>query len=157
MNLPVNTRMNVTLHHVIHACIVQRMDIANELDEAMKNFRTGGISQPELAQLSGVPQPTISRTLKGKSTPETKTLIKLARALNCTLGGYTGNSITEDGYGPSENIRELKAKEPDALPAPLDEICRLAKGLTHEGQYVLLGRVQELSGQYSKAKANLSS
>lgn len=70
-----------------HSC---EMDIANELDRAMKGFENKGISQAELAKRSGVPQPTISRTLMGNSVPETKTLIKLAKALKCTLGGYTG-------------------------------------------------------------------
>jgi len=67
------------------------MDIANQLDQAMRSYDNNkGISQAALAALSKVPQPTISRTLKGNSIPETKTLIKLARALNCTLGGYSG-------------------------------------------------------------------
>jgi len=58
------------------------MSIANQLDKAMKNYRPNGITQAELSALSGVPQPTISRTLSGDSTPETKTILKLAKALN---------------------------------------------------------------------------
>lgn len=130
------------------------MNIADQLDKAMADFRPGGISQPELAQLSGVPQPTISRTLKGKSIPETKTLIKLARALKCTLGGYTG---TETISKPSaSNVTELKCKEPEALPMPLSEIITLAKTMTTEGQYVLLGRAQEIARQFPAVKANHS-
>ena len=39
------------------------------------------LSGAELGRLSGVPQPTISRTLKGKSIPETETLSKLIAVL----------------------------------------------------------------------------
>lgn len=157
MNFPVNTQMNASLRHGIRQCIVAAMDIADELDIAMRNFRPGGISQPELAKLSGVPQPTISRTLKGKSTPETSTLVKLARALNCTLGGYAGTSQAGAGYEKTTKVRELKAREPAALPAPIDEIVRLAISMTTEGRFVLLGRAQELAGKYATAKANHSS
>lgn len=83
--------MNVILTNDYSLTHSHSMDIANQLDQAMRNYDNNkGISQAALAALSGVPQPTISRTLKGSSIPETKTLIKLARALNCTLGGYTG-------------------------------------------------------------------
>jgi transcriptional regulator with XRE-family HTH domain len=91
MNDLVNTQMNVVLLNGYSLSHSYGMDIANQLDRAMKSYGNNkGISQADLAALSKVPQPTISRTLKGSSTPETKTLIKLARALNCTLGGYTG-------------------------------------------------------------------
>ena len=58
------------------------MTIADELDAAMKAFNGGkGISQADLSKISKVPQPTISRTLKGLSEPEGKTLRKLSAAL----------------------------------------------------------------------------
>lgn len=132
------------------------MTIADELDKAMRDFRPGGITQPELAELSGVPQPTISRTLKGKSTPETKTLIKLAKTLKCTLGGYTGTAAAHKAYATT-NVRDLKTKEPDALPPQVAEILKLAKAMTPAGQYVLLGNAQQIAKAYPKAKANRSS
>lgn len=111
MNHQVNTRMNALLrsgYSLPHSC---GMDIANQLDQAMKSFDNNkGISQAALAALSGVPQPTISRTLKGNSTPETKTLIKLARALNCTLGGYTG---TEQLPAYAEPLSNYSFPNPD--------------------------------------------
>lgn len=137
------------------------MTIADELDHAMLNFRhqggRKGISQPELAALSGVPQPTISRTLKGLSTPETKTLMKLAKALGCTLGGYTGGNQASPSYAANSKVRALKVAEPEALPEPLAEILRAAKTMSREGQHVLLGQIQVLAKQYPKAKANRSS
>jgi len=128
------------------------MTIANELDKAMAGYRKGGISQAELAKLSGVPQPTISRTLKGLSVPETKTLIKLARALNCTLGGYTGGSS-----GPAQYERAaasvLVAREPLPRDPTVAAILKAVEAMTKEGQLVLLGRAQELAKQYARSKA----
>lgn len=132
------------------------MNIADQLDRAMRAYihpdGRKGISQPELSHASGVPQPTISRTLKGKSTPETKTLIKLAGALKCTLGGYTGTATNYLHHG--DTVKPLKAKEPKPIPAPIDEIVRMAMMMTTAGQYVLLGRAQELAREYPRSKAN---
>lgn len=56
--------------------------IGDALDSAMRAYAGGkGITQSQLSRISGVPQGTISRTLSGKSIPETKTLAKLASAL----------------------------------------------------------------------------
>jgi transcriptional regulator with XRE-family HTH domain len=56
------------------------MTIGNRLDQAMNAARIK--SQSELARISGVPQATISRILKGVGAkgPETETIKKLARA-----------------------------------------------------------------------------
>ncbi|VWD22208.1 helix-turn-helix domain-containing protein [Burkholderia contaminans] len=58
---------------------ILRMTIGDELDKAMR--LRGVRSQGELSRLSGVPQPTINRTLKGNTVPEFGTLKKLADAL----------------------------------------------------------------------------
>lgn len=39
------------------------------------------LSQKELAEISGVSETTISHTLSGKTTPNTKTIAKLAKAM----------------------------------------------------------------------------
>lgn len=56
------------------------MSIGDRLDQAMKAARI--TSQSELSRISGVPQATISRILKGTGAkgPETETVKKLARA-----------------------------------------------------------------------------
>lgn len=58
----------------------RRMSIGDRLDQAMKAARIK--SQSELSRISGVPQATISRILKGTGAkgPETETIKKLARA-----------------------------------------------------------------------------
>ena len=62
--------------------------ISDALDRAMKGYNGGrGIGQSELARRSGVPQPTINRTLKGKSIPETDTLSKLVSVLGIDAFG----------------------------------------------------------------------
>lgn len=66
--------------------------IADRLDHLMK--LRGVRSQSELARRSGVPQATISRTLKGGSVPELETIKKLAEALSST------SSWLADGIGP---------------------------------------------------------
>lgn len=56
--------------------------IASRLNEAMQTARPPIKAQSDLSDKSGVPQPTISRILKGKGKkgPETDTLKKLAAA-----------------------------------------------------------------------------
>lgn len=63
----------------------QYMDIAMQIDQAMRDWKPKRLSQAELSRISGVPQPTISRTLKGESIPETETLLKISRALKITI------------------------------------------------------------------------
>ena len=93
MNSIVNTQKHDFLLNPIHGHIVQPMNIAEQIDQAMKAFRPKPMSQSELARRSGVPQATISRTLKGISVPETETLTKLAKALNIKFShiGSTSN------------------------------------------------------------------
>lgn len=61
------------------------MTIGGRLDKAMREAKVS--SQAQLARLSGVPQPTINRILKGqgKKGPESATLIALADALGLEL------------------------------------------------------------------------
>lgn len=90
--------------------------IANAIDSAMRAFENGkGIGQAELSRRSGVPQPTISRTLKAKSTPETETLTKLISVLgpeNVALGKVVA-SILPNLYPVSSQATatELIAKD----------------------------------------------
>lgn len=90
--------------------------IATALDSAMRAFDNGnGIGQAELSRRSGVPQPTISRTLKGKSIPETDTLTKLISVLgpkNVALGKEVA-SILPTIYAVSTKAKatELIAKD----------------------------------------------
>jgi transcriptional regulator with XRE-family HTH domain len=70
--------------------------IGARLDEAMRarNVRT----QVKLAELSGIPQPTIARILKGggRQGPETETLRPLAKALHVHLRWL------QEGLGPRD-------------------------------------------------------
>lgn len=62
-----------------------RMSIGNRLDKAMADAKIP--SQSALQRLSGVPQATISRILKGdsKKGPESETIKKLAAACNVSF------------------------------------------------------------------------
>ncbi|MNK04380.1 helix-turn-helix protein [compost metagenome] len=83
----------------------RRMTIGNRLDQAMKAARIK--SQSELARLSGVPQATISRILKGVGSkgPESETVKKLAKACRVSFswlnegdtGGTDHSDVSETG------------------------------------------------------------
>lgn len=59
-----------------------RIAIINELIRAREEQ---GISQKKLEELSGVKQPVIARIEKGKSSPNTDTLVKLLTPLSKKL------------------------------------------------------------------------
>ena len=63
------------------------MDLAKQIDQAMRAWKPKRLSQAELSRLSGVPQPTISRTLKGDSIPETDTLLRISKVLKISFSG----------------------------------------------------------------------
>ena len=58
---------------------VQKMTINKAIKIAMIQEE---INQKELAQLSGVSETTISHTLSDKTSPNTKTLSRLGKAMN---------------------------------------------------------------------------
>lgn len=94
LDTPVNTRTTRNLLGAYTRPYIPEMKktIADRLDHLMK--LRGVRSQSELARRSGVPQATISRTLKGGSVPELDTVKKLAEALSST------SSWLVDGIGP---------------------------------------------------------
>jgi transcriptional regulator with XRE-family HTH domain len=100
---PDNCRMNIP-------------NIAERLDAAMKARKVK--TQTRLADLSGVPQPTIARILKGggRQGPETETLRPLATALHVHLrwlqeglGPMEISDPVSDGPSPNERHGETAA------------------------------------------------
>lgn len=79
------------------------MDIATLIDKAMSEKR---LNQPELSRRSGVPQATISRTLKGRSIPSTETLVKLFSALDIPMALIEGHEYYAGDRGPSHQANE---------------------------------------------------
>ena len=73
------------------------------IDRAMTEKR---LNQPELSRRSGVPQATISRTLKGRSIPNTENLIKLFSALDIPLNLIEGHEYHSGERSPSEHLGE---------------------------------------------------
>jgi transcriptional regulator with XRE-family HTH domain len=58
----------------------------------LRELRTGkGLTQQELAERSGITQGLISQYESGRVKPITGNLLKLARALNCTVEDITGD------------------------------------------------------------------
>jgi transcriptional regulator with XRE-family HTH domain len=89
------------------------MNIATRLDSAMRSAKVG--SQSQLARMSGVPQPTISRILKGQGTQgaETVTLVALANALNVDLRWL------QQGIGSPTPARIQKTDKGEKAPEPV--------------------------------------
>lgn len=93
--------------------------IGDRLDKAMRDAKIA--SQKDLERLSGVPQATISRILKGigKKGPETDTIKRLAKALNVTFAWL--NEGIENGL-----VLVAEAPEPvDDGKVSADEIIEL--------------------------------
>ena len=55
-----------------------------------------GISQTRLAQLSGVHRVSIVRYEEGRTTPNARNALKLARALGCTIDELLGETKDPD-------------------------------------------------------------
>ena len=81
---------------IMYACMDMPADDKYKVAlQALMDLRK--LSQNELARVSGVAQPTISRILKGLQRPGQRTLYKLARGLKATSGQLLGEEpITED-------------------------------------------------------------
>lgn len=103
------------------------LQIAEALDAAMENYYGPGkrISGAELGRLSGVPQPTVSRTLKGKSTPETETLAKLVSV----LGSKNVNlSATINALLPPQELQHVDILDKQIFPL----ICPTCGKVSHK-------------------------
>ena len=100
------------------------MNIAEQIDRAMKSRKPTEWSQAELSRVSGVPQPTISRTLKGVSVPETETLSRLAKALNITFDHVSSNA---------SNAQEMDLEDNPEFPSIKKVKLRVSAGITGFG------------------------
>ena len=122
--------------------LMNTQNIAGRLDAAMKARKVK--TQTGLAELSGIPQPTIARILKGggRQGPETETLRPLACALRVHLRWL------QEGLGPMD-ISDGAAEE----PAPNEQRGKAAAGARDIEQATkdMLGRVVELVETYRLA------
>jgi transcriptional regulator with XRE-family HTH domain len=159
----VNTRLDRNLRdtytHVDNRAMNNPSTVSTRLDEAM---RKAGFSQNALARLSGVPQPTINRILKGptKQGPETDTLRKLARACNVSF------EWLHEGTGEPPRAGSAKVTEiPVATPPPVvnetwlqrvdaDEarLLDLYRSLTKHKQSVAMSYMKIAAGLVSTAE-----
>ena len=101
------------------------------LSENIKNLRKKkGISQEELAIKLNVVRQTISKWEKGHSVPDSEMLIKLAEALDTTVGTLLGSAVEET---ETSEFQALAAKL-ELLNEQLEkrnEIHRKAWRVTH--------------------------
>lgn len=104
------------------------MTIGNRLDQAMKAARIK--SQSELARISGVPQATISRILKGVGSkgPETETVKKLAKACRVTFS-WLNEGVAEHG--------DAETGAANSYPTMDKRIAHAVKLMQHMSDYQL--------------------
>jgi transcriptional regulator with XRE-family HTH domain len=115
--------LNFAISHTpTHSC---EMNLANKIDQAMRTFKPK-LTQTGLAKLSGVPQATISRTLKGKTLPEFDTLSRLAKALKIEIDGF--DLVT------GEEIRPHKRNISDVLSAKDTHLLKIFNKLNDAGK-----------------------
>jgi transcriptional regulator with XRE-family HTH domain len=107
------------------------MTIASRLDEAMREaheYGPRGISQSALNRKSGVPQATISRTLKGQTDPEIDTIRRLAAALDVTFEWLNeGIPPKRRGGTSAPSLAHNPPAAPDQDQATIDEGIELLK------------------------------
>lgn len=119
----------------------QRMTIGNRLDKAMQDAKIQ--SQSALQRISGVPQATISRILKGNGTkgPETETVRKLAAACNVTFE-WLNEGIGSAGRATQGKQAQIAVQEPansDALsPEEITELVNVYCGLGAKERRIIL-------------------
>nr|WP_049831510.1 helix-turn-helix transcriptional regulator [Janthinobacterium sp. Marseille] len=104
------------------------MTIGNRLDQAMKAARIK--SQSELARISGVPQATISRILKGVGSkgPETETVKKLAKACRVSFSWLNEGTAGDDEHAGAQE---------DSYPAMDKRIAHAVKLMQQMPEYKL--------------------
>lgn len=119
----------------------QCMTIGNRLDKAMQDAKIP--SQSALQRISGVPQATISRILKGSGTkgPETETVRKLAAACNVSfewLNEGIGDA-ERASMGRQAQIEVQESANSDALSAEeITELVRAYCGLGAKERRIIL-------------------
>ncbi len=133
--------------------------IASALDEAMRTFykgkRISRISQADLSRRSGVPQPTISRTLQGKSIPETETISRLVSVLgtgNVKIGEVIASLLPKDAT-PARLVQQpgvavFKKEKKTQRERNIDEIVALLHKTSDPGIKAALMRVREFSEEF---------
>jgi len=95
-----------------------------------------GMSQEKLEELTGIDQPQLSRYETAQTAPSMATIIKLAKALDCTVGYLIGaednpkppdllSSLSEDERGVLETYRDRRiALEREILNEEIDKIAK---------------------------------
>jgi transcriptional regulator with XRE-family HTH domain len=123
-------------------CRMNIQNIAGRLDAAMQARKVK--TQTRLAKLSGIPQPTIARILKGggRQGPETETLRSLANALQVHLRWL------QEGLGPMDLSDEAPAAPSDTSNTPGS--TAMAREVA-EAAEDMLGHVADLVDTYRLA------
>lgn len=100
--------------------------IAAQLQTVM-NRGDKPLSQAELARQSGIPQPTISRILKGEANTQVETLWSLANTLGVTLNdlAYSGNLAPAPTSRNRSDVRQIASTTSALQQSVIDAFQKL--------------------------------
>lgn len=147
--------MNRDLTPIYTRTYISRMGIATRIDRMMSERKIKG--QSALSRLSGVPQPTIARVLKGRTdTPELSTVKKLAAALGVTTTWladgpddpvqYAGESATAVQLAAS-TVDEVAERASALREMQIAQATAILAGLSDSALSKALGLLQDLRGE----------
>lgn len=107
---------------------------------------------------SGVGFGTVRRVKNGDGNPTINNLYDIARVFGRTVEDLIrpptgGDAVSAAEYSPSQRDCNVIGLTVQGANNPgIDELVTLAKGMSKEGQYILLGRAQELAVRYPQAQ-----
>ncbi len=110
---------------------MDNIEIKKIIAERITSRRTAmeGMSQERLEELTGIDQPQLSRYENGLSAPSIGTLLKLAKALNCTVGYLIG---AEEAPQPLDLLSSLPTDERTLLEGYRDRRIALEREIINE-------------------------
>ena len=116
-------------------------DVPDNLAKSIRQLRElRGFTQNRLAQLSGVPRPTISTLESGSANPTLAVLTKVASALQVSIEELISPPRASARHYPASTLPgrtrsgvEVRQLLPDAIPGVVVERMALARGATMTG------------------------
>lgn len=149
--LPVrSTRLNPLRSRMVN----MNTTIQDRIRETRKAWK---LTQTEFGKLAGVSKAAVSQWENGITTPERDSLLNLQkkRRLSPTwvLTGH-GDQYVDAGKMPDSGQDNVVQLPTNGLTPPLDELISIAKTMSLQGQWELLGQARMLAAKHPAAKAN---
>lgn len=129
-------------------------EIASALAAAMDSHYGGKpISQADLSRQSDVPQPTISRTLKGKTVPEMATLSKLIKVLGPSKVVLSPSVLSTLNAAPASEQSNLITIERTTHPnRHIAAVISFMEDMDDDGRLECVGAVEYIGMKRAQSK-----